>query len=215
MGTLDLDLLDATPLVRDPFDFVIVPDFVAPGSRAAIDRDFPALERPGIVRLEQTRPGPAFRDLVTELRSDEMTRRIAAKFAIDLEGASTSITIRGRAQRTDGNIHTDSWTKLITMLLYFNDAWACDAGRLRLLRSPTDIEDYAAEVVPLSGTLLAFRRGDRSFHGHRPFEGERRVLQMSWIRPSRAARVALRLKRFTTRGMKRLHVDRASNVGDS
>lgn len=215
MGTLDLDLLDATPLVRDPFDFVIVPDFVAPGSRGAIERDFPVLERPGIVRLEQTRPGPAFRDLVAELRSAELTRRIASKFAVDLEGASTSITIRGRAQRTDGNIHTDSWTKLITLLVYFNDAWACEAGRLRLLRSPTDIEDYAAEVVPLSGTLLAFRRSDRSFHGHKPIEGVRRVVQMSWIQPSRAARVALRLKRLTTRGMKRLHVDRASNVGDS
>ena len=39
MGTLDLDLLDATPLVRDPFEFVIVPDFIAPGSRGAIERD--------------------------------------------------------------------------------------------------------------------------------------------------------------------------------
>ncbi len=212
MGTLDFDRFDSTPLTRDPFEFVIVPDFLAPGSRAAIERDFPTLDRPGNVRLEQTKQGPTFRDLVEELRGPEMTRRIAAKFAVDLDGASTNITLRGRAQRTDGNIHTDSWTKLITILLYFNDGWACEEGRLRLLRSPTDIEDYAAEVVPLSGTLLAFRRSDRSFHGHKPFEGERRVLQMSWIRPTRAARVALQLKRLTTRAMKRLDVDRASNV---
>lgn len=212
MGMLDLDLLDATPLVRDPFDFVIVPDFIAPGSRAAIDRDFPALERPGNIRLEKTSPGPAFRDLLAQLQGPEVTRRIAAKFAVDLDGAPTNITLRGRAQRTDGNIHTDSWTKIITVLLYFNERWACEEGRLRLLRSPTDIEDYAAEVVPVSGTMLAFRRSDRSFHGHKPVECERRALQMSWIRPSRAAKVALGLKRLSTRAMKRLHVDRASNV---
>lgn len=215
MGTIDLDLLDATPLVRDPFEFVIVPDFIAPGSRGAIERDFPTLPRPGILRLEQTRPGPAFRDLVAELRGADLTRRIAAKFAVDLEDASTSITLRGRAQRTDGNIHTDSWTKIITVLLYFNEDWACEEGRLRLLRSATDIEDYAAEVVPLSGTLLAFRRSQHSFHGHKPIEGERRVLQMSWIRPSRVARLALQLKRWTTRATKLLHVDRESNVAGS
>jgi hypothetical protein len=213
VGTLDLGALDATPLVRDPFDFVIVPDFVAPGSRAAIERDFPSLRRPGSIPLAGTRPGPAFRDLVEELRSAELRRRIAAKFDVDLDDASTSITVRGLAQRTDGNIHTDSWTKIVTLLLYFNDDWTCEAGRLRLLRSATDIDDYAAEVVPLSGTLLAFRRSDHSFHGHKPIEGERRVLQMSWIRPSRAARLLLRLKRLTTRTMRRLHLDRPSNVG--
>ena len=209
---IDLDLFDATPLVRDPFEFVIVPNFIAPGSRGAIERDFPQIARPGNVRLADTQPGPAFRDLVAELQGPELARRIAAKFAVDLDHASTNITLRGRAQRTDGNIHTDSWTKLVTVLLYFNADWACNEGRLRLLRSPTDIEDYAAEVVPLSGTLLAFRRSDRSYHGHKPIEGERRVLQMSWIRPSRAARFALQLKRLTTRAMKRLHVDRESNV---
>ena len=213
MGTLDLGALDATPLVRDPFDFVIVPDFIAPGSRAAIERDFPLLSQPGSIPLSATRPGPAFRDLVEELRSPEMRRRIAAKFDVDLDDASTSVMVRGRAQRTDGNIHTDSWTKIVTLLLYFNDDWDCEAGRLRLLRSATDIDDYAAEVVPLSGTLLAFRRSDHSFHGHKPIEGERRVLQMSWIRPSRAARLWLRLKRLTTRTMRRLHLDRPSNVG--
>lgn len=212
MGSLDFVALDSTPLSRDPFDFVVVSDFIAPAIRPAIERDFPKLVRPGNVRLEHTHPGPAFRDLLAELQSPELRRRIAAKFAVDLDGTSTNITLRGRAQRTDGNIHTDSWTKIITVLLYFNERWTCEEGRLRLLRSPTDIEDYAAEVVPVSGAMLAFRRSDRSFHGHKPMEGERRALQMSWIRPSRAARAALRLKRLTTRAMKRLHVDRASNV---
>ena len=44
------------------------------------------------------------------------------------------------------------------MLVYFNTDWDEQAGQLRLLRSRTDIEDYAAEVPPAGGTLLVFRR---------------------------------------------------------
>ena len=137
------------------------------------------------------------------------------EFGVDLEGMSTSVTVRRYAETSDGNIHTDSWTKFLTMLVYFNEEWPHQSGALRLLRSPTDIEDYAAEVTPLSGTMIAFRRCDHSFHGHKPFEGERRMLQISWVRPSRAASVALRLKRLTTRAVKHLHIDRPSNVRDA
>ena len=41
--------------------------------------------------------------------------------------------------------------------------------------------DVAAEVPPVSGTVLIFRRSDRSFHGHKPYAGERKVVQMNWV----------------------------------
>lgn len=28
---------------------------------------------------------------------------------------------------------------------------------------------------------MAFRRFDNSFHEHKPFEGERRVIQLTWV----------------------------------
>src|SRR3989304_5300202 len=34
---------------------------------------------------------------------------------------------------------------------------------------------------PDEGTLLAFRRSDNSFHGHKSFVGERRVIQFNWV----------------------------------
>ena len=37
------------------------------------------------------------------------------------------------------------------------------------------------EVPPTEGTLLAFRRADNSWHGHKPFAGERRVIQFNWV----------------------------------
>ena len=51
---------------------------------------------------------------------------------------------------------------------------------LRILRSPT-LDDAAEEVPPTGGTLLVFRRSERSWHGHQPFEGQRRAIQMNWV----------------------------------
>jgi len=36
-------------------------------------------------------------------------------------------------------------------------------------------------VPPDNGTLLVFKRSDNSWHGHHPFEGQRRSLQMNWM----------------------------------
>ena len=48
-------------------------------------------------------------------------------------------------------------------------------------RNGTDLQDYAAEVPPNGGTLLAFKRCDHSWHGHEPYEGPRRAIQMNWV----------------------------------
>ncbi len=55
------------------------------------------------------------------------------------------------------------------------------AGRLRVLRGPNDLADYAAEVSPLAGTLIAFRRSDASFHGHEAHVGKRQSIQLNWV----------------------------------
>jgi hypothetical protein len=108
-----------------------------------------------------------------------------------------SIGIRGFSEPTDGNIHTDHRSKLVTLLIYFNREWPHEGGRLRMCRSVRDIEDYAADVPPLAGTLLAFRRTENSFHGHKPHDGERRMLQLSWVQPSLMTKVERQLSRIS------------------
>ena len=83
------------------------------------------------------------------------------------------------------------------MLLYFNEEWPHHGGQLRMLRSATDLEDYAAEVLPAGGNMLAFRRSDNSFHGHKSFVGERRILQLSFARPSVLVDTQRRIGRLT------------------
>ena len=128
-----------------------------------------------------------------------MRRAIEDKFAIDLEGRPTMITLRGYSDGKDGRIHTDTATKLITVLLYLNPMWEDEAGRLRLLRGPDDLEDFAAEIPPVAGTLVAFRRSGNSFHGHRPHIGERRSIQLNWVTDRRVVRRGLARHRWSAR----------------
>ena len=110
-----------------------------------------------------------------------MRAAVARKFQIDLESRPVMVTVRGQCSSRDGHIHTDSTTKLITVLLYTNRSWECSSARLRLLRSPTDLDNYVAEVPPEESTLVVFRNGPNAWHGFAPFHGQRRVIQVNWV----------------------------------
>ena len=107
------------------------------------------------------------------------------------------ITVRGCCSPKDGKIHTDALSKIITVLVYMNPKWEPDGGRLRLLRSATDLDDVILEVPPQQGTLLAFRRSNNSFHGHKPFAGPRRVVQFNWVTEQRIVDRELRRHRIS------------------
>jgi SM-20-related protein len=196
---LDLDRLRAAPLERDPFDFVVVEGFVRGAALPAIVADFPAIRGAGSYPVESLDYGAAFADLVAALTGPALGQAVAQKFAVDLGGRPTMLTVRGNSDGKDGRIHTDSETKIITLLLYLNPVWDLAEGRLRLLRGPGDLEDYAREIVPLAGTMLAFRRSGRSFHGHRPHIGVRRALQLNWVVDAAVVRRELGRHRWSAR----------------
>ena len=179
---LDLAALDATELQTNPYDYVVVPNFIKVAALTKIQADYPAFDKPGSIPLPQLTYGPAFSDYIDALNGPGFEKSISDKFSVDLTGRPTMFTVRTRCRAADGKIHSDSVTKIITVLIYMNDAsWPNEGGRLRLLRNGTDLQDYAAEVPPTGGTLLAFRRCDYSWHGHEPYEGPRRAIQMNWV----------------------------------
>ena len=189
----------AAPLNRDPFDFVVVEEFVRRDAVASLVADFPQIRGHGSYPVESLEYGSAFAQLVAALTGAELRRAIEEKFGIDLADRPTLLTVRGRSDGKDGRIHTDTATKIITLLLYMNPVWERAEGRLRLLRGPRDLEDYAVEVAPLAGTMLAFRRSERSFHGHRAHVGERRSLQLNWVTDRSVVRRELGRHRWSAR----------------
>ncbi len=180
-SSLDYRRFADTPLERAPFDHLIVPGFLRPRAYEALDAAFPAIGRGGSFPADSLDCGPVFAAFLAELRGPELTGAVEAKFGIDLAGRPVMVTLRGQSRPKDGRIHTDSAAKLITALLYMNPHWDSPEGRLRLLRGPGDIEDYAAEVPPERGTLLAFRCGPKAYHGHKPYVGQRRSVQVNWM----------------------------------
>ncbi len=187
-GLFDYDAFEQAPLERDPFDYLIVPHFIRPAALEAINADYPAIEGPGNFAPERLRYGPAFATFIDALQGPELAARFSARFGVELGDCHPTIAIRRYSEATDGNIHTDHKSKVVTVLFYLNPDWPHEGGRLRLLRSATDLEDHVAESVPEAGAMLAFRRTDHSFHGHKPFVGERRILQLSYTKGGDTAR---------------------------
>jgi SM-20-related protein len=178
---IDVDAFRNAPLISEPFPFVIVPGFIRAAAHQAIAGDYPKVDLPGSFPLSSLNYGPAFARFMDDLQSAEFRDAVAEKFDIDLSAAPAMITVRGVSREADGKIHSDSRTKLITALVYMNEAWETPKGRLRLLRSPTSLDDVAAEVPPERGTLLMFRNTPNAWHGFESFSGPRRVIQLNWV----------------------------------
>lgn len=178
---IDIGALEAARVETSPFPYMIVPGFVRAEAMPAIAKDFPAIAHHGSFPLSTLRFGPAFRALVDDLEGREMRECVARKFGIDLSESPTMVTVRGQSRAADGKIHTDSKSKLVTALIYMNDAWESSKGRLRLVRSAADLNDVVAEVPPDAGTLLLFRNQENAWHGFEPYSGPRRVVQLNWV----------------------------------
>ena len=187
MSVIDLDSFRATPLMSDPYEFLVVSGFIKPEALTAIVADFPTIPSTGSHSVREFKSGPHFGSLIKELRAPEIEHAFAEKFGLDLSRRPRTVTLRGQCKATDGEIHSDTESKLITVLIYMNLDWTEKEGRLRVLRSPQNLEDFVAEVVPEAGTLLAFRRSNNSWHGHTEFVGERRSIQLNWVTTKAAA----------------------------
>jgi SM-20-related protein len=182
MAVLDLAAVRDAPLSRDPYDFFLGSGFLKEGRMDDLRRDFPDIRKPGFLTVDEVALAGAFRELVDELEGPELTEELSKKFGRDLHPFPRLTTIRKLSQAKDGRIHTDGPSKVMTLLVYMNDAWSADeGGRLRVLYDGEHFEPFKAEVPPTMGTVFAFLRSDHSWHGHKPFAGERRVVQVAWI----------------------------------
>jgi len=206
-ASLDIGALKNARVQAQPFPYLIVPGFVKAEALPAIGADFPAIAHHGSFPLSSLSYGPAFKNFVDDLQGSELGDIVAAKLQMKLDGCPTMVTVRGQSRAADGKIHTDSRTKLVTALIYMNDAWESPRGRLRLVRSEHDLNDVVAEVPPDEGTLLLFKNEPNAWHGFEPFSGPRRVVQLNWVTSAAVVRreqTRHRISAFFKRLFKRL-----------
>ena len=178
-------LARADTVVRaQPFAFLIAREQLPAGAVAELHEDFPKYSGAGFFPYDATDCGPSVNRLVAELTDPRVASAIGAHLGIDDLGQyPTLVTLCRALNRRHGTIHTDSRSKVATALLYLNESWPDTSdGCLRFLNRVDDIDDLAApELRPIYGNFVVFRRSEHSFHGHLPFEGERRVIQVAWL----------------------------------
>ena len=181
LSIIKLDALREAPLEDHPFPYVVIENFLRAEYAPDVSKDFPEIKSRGSFPVTQLKSGEAFQRLVEELNSASLKAAIAEKFEINLDDRSTMITVRGKASARDGRIHTDTKSKFLTMLLYLNPVWEAEGGWLRILRNGKNLDDYVVEIPPTFGTCLLFKVTDNCWHGHKPFKGTRRVLQLNYV----------------------------------
>jgi hypothetical protein len=180
---LNLAALRAAPVTTEPFSFFLAESVLTKSDLRQVSTDFPPVDRPGVFPLSELRYGPAFARLIESIESEGLEQIVGEKFGLDLSDKPLMVTVRGQCQLKDGRIHTDSKDKLVTCLLYLNEAeWTEKGGNLRLLYDGASLDHLIAEVPPNGGNFVAFMRADNSWHGHASYSGRRRYIMFNWLR---------------------------------
>jgi SM-20-related protein len=183
MQILDEAAIRNSQFSKEPYPHFLGSGFLKQDAIPELSRDFPDIKKSGYLTIDDIEVGGRFKQLVEELEGEELTEILSQRFGLDLHPYPRLTTVRKLSQGSDGRIHTDGPSKVMTLLVYMNEAWSDSPdGRLRVLYNGSDFEPYACEVPPIMGTVFAFLRADNSWHGHKPFTGERRVVQVAWVK---------------------------------
>ncbi|MGB5079854.1 MAG: 2OG-Fe(II) oxygenase [Burkholderiales bacterium] len=194
---LDVDALREAALVAEPYPHLIIDKVIRPESLAGVVQSFPGIPKRGSFPLDAVSCSGPFAKLMEEMQSDELRALIGERLGMDLGGKPAMLTLRGHTGAKDGEIHTDSKDKLVTVLLYLNPDWRDPGGRLRLLYNDRDLSPYAAEIPPEAGRCLIFKVTPNCWHGHEPFVGERRSVQLNYVASDAARQRHLKRHRFS------------------
>src|SRR4051794_10414656 len=77
---LNFDALRRATLSRDPFDHVVVDDFLPAIAAPAVATDFPTIKSTGSFPLSELSYGPAFAELMDELNGAEFEKDLGGMF---------------------------------------------------------------------------------------------------------------------------------------
>ncbi|QCE34877.1 2OG-Fe(II) oxygenase [Acetobacteraceae bacterium] len=186
------DALRSAPIRNHPTPHIVVENFLSPEVFHKLSPLFPEISQGGSFPAASFRHAPLFQQMLLEFEGEKLQKEVAQKFNLSLENPPTLLTLRGQTRPSDGKMHCDSKSKAVTILLYFNPLdkeWPENAGCLQFCDSADPkhlVSETANEraVPPKGGTLIIFPNSDHSWHGHLPYEGQRRTIQLNYMHHS-------------------------------
>ena len=184
---INIDSINKAPLKTAPFPYFTVMQSMLDEKLPQLVQEFPAITRGGSFNKEDLDLSDNYDALHQSLDSAGFRQALSEKFDVDVIDAPIMLTYRGFSRNKDGRVHTDSKTKLLTILIYFNDGWSAETGKLRILNSD-DMNDIAEEVNPTAGCMIAFKVTDNCWHGYPSFEGTRNAIQVNFLASEAASK---------------------------
>lgn len=177
---INIDLINNTPLKTQPFPYFSIEQSLLENKLADLISEFPEITSGGSFNKDDLDLSQNYQALHDALDSQAFRQALSKKFEVDVMDSPLMLTYRGFSRKKDGRIHTDSKTKLLTILIYFNDGWPAETGKLRILNSD-NMDDVAEEVNPTAGCMIAFKVTDNCWHGYPSFEGTRNAIQINFL----------------------------------
>lgn len=177
---INIALIKQTPLNNAPFPYMAIPQALSETHLTELVTEFPVIKSGGSFNEEDLQLTETFKALHQSIDSSAFRQVLTDKFHTDVTKSPLMITYRGHSRLKDGRVHTDSKSKLLTILIYFNQDWPAETGRLRILNSE-DMNDVADEINPTAGCMIAFKVTDNCWHGYPPFEGTRNAIQINFL----------------------------------
>ena len=185
-SVLKLDELKNATVSSSPYAYFVVENSIVESEVQAVIKDFPKIEQGGSYNIEDVEIKPHFAQLLASVDTPEFRQILTEKFEVDVMKHPMMITLRGFSRQKDGRIHSDSKSKIITILIYLNESWDAPTGRLRILNDDKDIHNYVTEINAGPGSLVAFKVTDNGWHGYIPYEGQRQSIQINFLTSEKA-----------------------------
>ena len=179
---LNFELIKKAEINSEFYPFFTVQDvFLNKQDHKRVAADFPNLNKGGSFPSSSVSYGESIQSLLDYLEGDQMRNILENKFGIDLKDKPVVSTFRGYSRIKDGKIHSDSKTKIITVLLYLNEKWDESNGLLRMLKENNNIDNYITEIPASMGSMVAFKVTNDCWHGFIPYEGKRCSIQLNYL----------------------------------
>ena len=179
---LNFELIKKAEINSEFYPFFTIRDvFLNKEDHRKIATDFPNINKGGSFPSEAVSYGESIQALIDCLEGDQMRTILENKFQVDLKDKPVVSTFRGYSRIKDGKIHSDSKTKIITVLLYLNEHWDESSGLLRMLKEKDNIDNYITEIPASMGSMVAFKVTKNCWHGFIPFEGKRCSIQLNYL----------------------------------
>ena len=179
---LNFELIKKAEINSEFYPFFTIQDvFLNKEDHKKVATDFPNINKGGSFTSDSVSYGKSIQSLIDSLEGDQMRDILENKFQVDLKDKPVVSTFRGYSRMKDGKIHSDSKTKIITVLLYLNENWDESIGLLRMLKEKDNIDNYIIEIPASMGSMVAFKVTNNCWHGFIPFEGKRRSIQLNYL----------------------------------